>query len=91
MNSPYGSYKDWEDEFFSDEVKATKKSPSLVVVFLAGMILVAIAGLLVGSVVTLSLRIAGWSDVLTFKQAFGIGIGYSAIRMIDIGMFKSRL
>lgn len=87
MSSRFESYRDWEDEFFESSLKSEKK-PSVIVGLLAGFFLVLLVGLLVSSLIVLSLRVGGWNDVLTFKQAFGIGIGYASIRSIDTAMFK---
>lgn len=89
MSSRFESYRDWEDEFFESSSKKEKK-PSVLVGLLAGFFLVLLIGVLVASLLVLSLRVGGWDDALTFKQAFGIGIAYASIRSIDTAMFKKQ-
>ncbi len=93
MTSSFNSYRDWkdQDEFFdwsdSDE-KKEKTSPF--VVALAGLILLGISSLLFAIIALLALRIGGWENALSFKQAWGLGVGYSLLRLVDVGIFRRK-
>ncbi len=93
MTSSFNSYRDWkdQDEFFdwsNSDDKREKTSPF--VVALAGLILLGISSLLFAIIALLALRIGGWENALSFKQAWSLGVGYSLLRLVDVGIFRRK-
>lgn len=94
MKSSFNSYREWkeQDDFFdwSDSKEEVKATPSPFVVALAGLILLGISSLLFAIIALLALRIGGWENVLSFKKAWGLGVGYSLLRLVDVGIFRRK-
>jgi hypothetical protein len=79
------SYAEWQREFRKSQTipKNEKAKPKGFVLFLAMIFYSLIVTVVFFFVVSIALRIAGWSDFLSARQVFGLCFGISSLRGLD--------
>ena len=86
MNKMNESYAEWQREFRKSQQvkpKSEKVKPKGFVLFLAMIFYALIVSVVFFFVVSIALSIAGWSDILSARQVFGICFGISSLRGLE--------